>query len=256
MLSIQPFRDDRPDLTPNLEIYSSLTRTSASMVKYSTMSLNRPGPSYAEKGKAREATAGSTVPGWYVGPDEDAAKAEGSWWGAMSKDEAYTGGLPAKSFMSTPMARPYKQIPKRLLRRKSLQSPGHSTIQNGTTAISSRGRTVHLERLVQKSVEELGTARRIANSIHDWQRIEAEGGALPPIERFDREQAMRKEEEAERKRDAKEEKRDASKRRRLGGEMGEKQAATECKRATAGMLAHAGFDGRLSSHLGMMRLMG
>jgi transcriptional activator SPT7 len=102
---------------------------------------------------------------------------------------------------------------------------------------------VNLETVIHRTVDELHTSRSIINSIYDWQRLEAEGGAIPPIKRFDREKEIRREEEAERKRVNREEGAEASKRRKLGGEVGERQAALGAKRATAGMLAHAGFDG-------------
>lgn len=153
-----------------------------------------------------------------------------------------------------PVSRPQKRIPRRHRTpgeakngstSASAQTNGNGAPPqvNGHTHTSPPKRTVNLETIVHRTVDELHTSRSIINSIYDWQRLEAEGGAIPPIKRFDREKEIRREEEAERKRVNREEGAEASKRRKLGGEVGERQAALGAKRATAGMLAHAGFDG-------------
>lgn len=241
----QPFRDDRPNLTPNLDNYPALARTPFSMTHLIPSPLSHSGPTYAEKGKAKELVAFNPAPGWYpTAGDDDVRRAEGSWYTAMSRDEAFIGGLPATSSMSMPSAKPVKRIPSR---RKSINQvnnagPSDYALISGQPK-SPRKRTVKLEDIVHRTVDELHSARNIANSIYDWQRLEADGGIIPPIKRFDREEALRKEEEAERKRVSREEAARANKRRKVGGEVGENEAAMSFKRATAGMLAHAGFDG-------------
>ena len=86
------------------------------------------------------------------------------------------------------------------------------------------------------------------NQIQDWQRTEMEGGVLPPIQRFNEKADRRKRKRAwmelrEREKEMREEGRGRAK---DGGEVGEEEAVMKIRRATAGMLAHAGFEGQLT----------
>jgi transcriptional activator SPT7 len=240
----QPFRDDRPNLASNLDEFPAFTRTPFSMIA----STSHLGPTYAEKGKARELAAANTAPAWYPAEENnETRRVEGIWYSAMGRDEAYIGGLPATTSMAAPVFRSVKRIPTRrrpapLIDSADPRPPEHK-------AAASPKRTVNLETIVHRTVDELYSARMIANSIYEWQKLEMDGGLVPPIKRFDREKALRKEEEAERRRIGREEAMQANKRRRLGGEVGENEAALAFKRATAGMMAHAGFDGMSSFRL-------
>lgn len=104
---------------------------------------------------------------------------------------------------------------------------------------------IDLETVIHRSVDKLYEARNIVYKIQEWQKAETDGSVLPP--RMNETLMLERErvEREERNRVRRMEMGHARKRRKLGGEVGEEEAALGMKRATASMLAHAGFDGEL-----------
>lgn len=225
------------------------------MTHFQPVSLSQPGPSFSDKGMAREILYGNAPPPWYpvsAATDDEDAKLEGYWWGVTGKDEAYVSGLPA---VPTMVEGPSSKR-KRISQRRGSMSPKQP---NGTNGSARRPRSdseppalipskpVSLERLVHKSIDSLAETRRTMNLIQEWQRFEIEGGPPPPpLEPPDVERNRKAEEQAELKRKRKEARVEANKRRKIGGEVGEEEATLSLKRAVAGMLAHAGFEGKCS----------
>ncbi|WOO84408.1 Transcriptional activator spt7 [Vanrija pseudolonga] len=242
----------RPNLQANLELTPALIRTPYTMTHFQPVSLSTPGPSFSDKGMAREILYGNAPPPWFpvsVTTDDEDAKLEGYWWGVTGKDEAYVSGLPA---VPTMVQGPSSKR-KRISQRRGSMSPKQP---NGTNGTARRPRSdseppalipskpVSLERLVHKSIDSLAETRRTMNLIQEWQRFEIEGGPPPPpLEPPDLERKRKAEEQADLKRKRKEARVEANKRRRMGGEVGEEEATLSLKRAVAGMLAHAGFEG-------------
>lgn len=257
-----------------MEIFPALLRTPQSMSGIASTSssttlstsYNRPGPSYSDKGKAKE-LASASIPTWYAGADTDEARADASWYNLMGKDEAYTSFLPAAMSMAPPdESRGVKRRrSSRLTNGSVARLNGHfgsrypgadqdpDPLMNGNglptsapepaSPRSAKRRPVSLEKTVHGAVESLSEARRVMYQIGEFQRIEQEGGVLPPIEKFGWDKQVKKEQVAARKRKRKEEREMADKRRKTGGEVGELEAEMSVKRASAGMLAHVGFDG-------------
>lgn len=124
----------------------------------------------------------------------------------------------------------------------SMPAPEMPSGARRSSRIRSRG-AVRLESQVLDSVENLAEANRVIGKIAEFQRLEVEGGVMPPVERFDWKKVAKREEMQDRKRVIKAERVEARKRRRLGGEVGEAEATHTMKRASAGLLAHAGFEG-------------
>lgn len=124
----------------------------------------------------------------------------------------------------------------------SLATPQMPVSSRRSARIRSKG-AVDLEASVLAGASSLAESSRVYGKILDFQRLEVEGGILPPIERFELSQAARREEKQERKRAIRTERVEARKRRRIGGEVGDAEAVQSVKRASAGLLAHAGFDG-------------
>jgi transcriptional activator SPT7 len=216
------------------------------MTQFLPVSLSLPGGFFSDKGKAKEVLHGVLPPPWYPGATEDEEhKLEGNWWSVMGKDEAYVGGLPTAPIMA-PFSPPRKKrIPSR--RRKT-------SLPNGNAAHTPNGdgppvpellppKPISLENAIHRSVDKLGEARRMINQIQEFQRIEAEGGVLPPVDYGDAAIEREREEGAKRKRQRQVEYAKVVKRRKRGGEVGETEAVLIVKRATASMLAHAGFEG-------------
>ncbi|ORX39969.1 hypothetical protein BD324DRAFT_648586 [Kockovaella imperatae] len=246
-----------PKLQTNLDTAPALIRTSNTMNQFFPISSTHlPGPSFSDKGKAKEVLTASTPPAWYPStgrPDPaDASPLEGHWWTAIIKDEAFVGGMPATPVMAHSVSPKVARIRAKKRRRVSeyasedrngldFTNQGH---RGGTPALESP-RPVKLESLVHRSVDRLIEARKLMNQIQDFQRIELEGGILPPIQRFDEklERERRREERAERRAREKVERMEARKRASNGGEMGEEEAVMNIRRSTAGLLAHAGFEG-------------
>ena len=213
------------------------------------------GPSFSDKGKAKEIIASSTAPGWYTPAEQEGAEdgGVGKWWGSLTKDEAYTGGMPSTPSMAPPAPRRILRIKKKTRRKSSrtnggtLGLDGHSPPSQTPSLLSPR--PVKLERLVHRNVDKLFEARRLMGQIQDWQRIEREGGVLPPVQKFNRklEREQRRAERASRRDQEDEYGAERKTKVQLGGEIGEAEAVAGIRRATAGMLAHAGFEGECFS---------
>jgi transcriptional activator SPT7 len=221
-------------------------------------SFDEAGPSFSDKGKAREVLCSTPAPPWYnPADDSEQAKLEGGWWGYAAKDESYTSGLPAVPVMATPYL-DGPPTPRRRVRRKSPIVNGESSYSHSSATLvdepsssilppkhprTKSRQVIQLETVVHRSVDKLFEARQVVNRIQEWQKAETEGGILPP--KLNEQVIMERErsEEKERRRIRRDEGKHARKRRKLGGEVGEEEAAVGMKRATASMLAHAGFDG-------------
>lgn len=216
------------------------------MTHFQPVSLSQPGPSFSDKGKARDILYGNAPPPWYPAPageDED-AKLEGYWWGATSKDEAYVAGLPAVPEMVDGPS----QKRRRISRRRTSASPQPRPNGNHADAVPPLvpSKPVSLERVVHRAIDKLGDARKTVNTIQELQRYyEGDGMGLPPppIESLETLRAREAEERVEGKRKRREARTEANERFRHGGEVGEAEAAFVLKRSVASMLAHAGFEG-------------
>lgn len=241
------------------------------------LSLNLAGPSGYEKGKFKEIVSTASVPSWY--PDSVALQAqlatlkdkadaevfEGSWWGAITKDEAYTGGIPWTPGMVPPERPKIHRI--RGKKRRKLQPNGNGNgngngsatnllYLNGHSPPSSTPslespRPVKLGNVVHRNVEDICEARKLMHQIQDWQRIEMEGGVLPSVQRFNEkaDRKKRKRARVESRAREKQMKEEGRKRAKEGGEMGEEEAVMNIRRAAVGMLAHAGFESQSESSL-------
>lgn len=215
------------------------------MTHFQPVSLSQPGPSFSDKGKARDILYGNAPPAWYPAPageDED-AKLEGYWWGATSKDEAYVAGLPAvPEMVDGPSAKR-----RRISRRRASASPQPNGDAADTVPSLVPSKPVSLERVVHRAIDKLGDARKTVNTIQELQRYyEGDGMGLPPppIESIETVRAREDEERVEGKRKRREARTEAHERFRHGGEVGEAEATFVLKRSVASMLAHAGFEGK------------
>lgn len=214
------------------------------MTHFQPVSLSQPGPSFSDKGKARDILYGNAPPAWYptpAGEDED-AKLEGYWWGATSKDEAYVAGLPAVPEMVDGPS----QKRRRISRRRASASPQPNGDADAVPPLVP-SKPVSLERVVHRAIDKLGDARKTVNTIQELQRYyEGDGMGLPPppIEPLETLRAREAEERVEGKRKRREARTEAHERFRYGGEVGEAEAAFVLKRSVASMLAHAGFEGK------------
>ncbi|WWD15998.1 hypothetical protein CI109_100422 [Kwoniella shandongensis] len=253
----------RPKLQTTLDATPALIRTPYTMTHFLPVSLNQAGPSFSDKGKAREILYGNAPPPWYPAPvttDDEDVKLEGYWWGAMTGDEAYIGGLPAVPSMvaSEPPRR-------RKIRRKSASTvPRQNGIDHPPTAAevarngvslsptkspkklarSKPTKPVSLKKVIHQTVDKLHDARTVIHRIQEFQRVEAEGGILPSRSlETEEEKATKEEERLERRQKRREERTEARKREKEGAEVGEEEAVFGMKKAAAGMLAHAGFEG-------------
>jgi transcriptional activator SPT7 len=249
----------RPKLETSLDVAPALLRTPHTMTQYLPISLNLPGPSFSDKGKAKEVLYTTPPPAWFptVADNED-NRLEGSWWTVLGKDDAYVGGLPSAPGMVQATPPKCKRIPSRR-RRTSIPngsgparpagqagqagSAGSPTGDSSTVPDLVPPRPKSLGNVIQRSVDKLSEARKMINQTQEFQRIEAEGGVLPPIDFGEADREREREEAKERKRKNQVERGEVNKRRKLGGEVGEKEAAITMKRATASMLAHSGFEG-------------
>ena len=167
----QIYRDDRPNLVPQLDTFPALLRTA-------------------------QPTAGpSDKAAWYPAETEE-AKADVAFWASMMRDEAYITSLPACPTMAEPPA-------KRQKRRKG-------------NALAST---------IYETVGSLNEARRISNLIVDFRRAEQEGSMLPQIEHFKHRKQLK------------------PPRSQMSGDVDEPAATQVIKQASAGMLAHSGFEG-------------
>lgn len=139
--------------------------------------------------------------------------------------------------------------PRRSSRTKRIPNGHAEPIPNGNGTAptpkrsSSRTKKADLGRMVEHSVDELFDARKFVNQIHDFQKAEVDGGILPAFDDGEGEKLERKELGRERKRKKVAEREQAIKRRKIGGEVGEKEAILSMKRSSASLLAHVGFEG-------------
>lgn len=229
------------------------------------------GPSFSDKGKAKEVLTGLSPPAWYPlssvegveGTEDEEAQLEASWWTSLSKDEAFIGGIPAVPAMASPAGDLASRIRGRKRRRdasdQSLgangradgQSPmrvddgpiGYASPTRERTPPLVRSKPRSLEGVVLRSIDKLSEARKFINQVHEYQRAELEGGVPPPLDLGESSRAARKEERAARHRRRQLEREEARERAEQGGEVGETEAAFALKRSSAALLAHAGFEG-------------
>jgi transcriptional activator SPT7 len=117
-----------------------------------------------------------------------------------------------------------------------------------TTPTSTRvlhSKPVNLTTKIHRNVDTLFNIRKTVNQIQDWQKAENEGLPLPiprpHLEKEERRQELELRNERKRRRAV--EKVETKKRIKMGGEVGEEEAALSVRAATGSMLAQAGFDG-------------
>ena len=212
------------------------------MTRHLAISLNQAGPSSLDKGKARELVQSTRPPAWYPASgttEDDEWKLEGGWWGVMSKDESYTESLPSVPRMASPIT------PRRvkIKRQREVTPPQNGSAEPGTPPLDP-SKSVNLESVIHRNVNKLNEARKVMGMIHDWQRIETEGGVLPNMQAQEAEERSREKEEAEQRKAARRAEADeARKRRKSGGDVGEREAALAMKKSSAALLAHSGFEG-------------
>ena len=227
-----------------LDTAPALVRTPYSPSHNLPMSQNQAGPSFSDKGKAKEILHTTPAPEWYpnsLRTDDEDYRLEGGWWGSLGKDESYMACLPAVPVMASPDTIRRRRIPVRRC-RPSLGINGD--MQHQTPPLVPT-RAVSLSKVVHRSVDRLCEARRVVQQIQDFQRIQAEGGQLSilhPVE-DDEWNEREKQERIHRRRRRKDDSKNARKRRIIGRETGEPEAVMVLKKNTASMLAHAGFEG-------------
>ncbi|WVQ98831.1 hypothetical protein IAU59_005962 [Kwoniella sp. CBS 9459] len=257
----------RPQLNTTLDTAPALVRTPYTMTHFLPVSLSQAGPSFSEKGKAKEILYGNAPPAWYplpAGTDDEDVKLEGYWWGAMNGDDAFVAGLPAVPTMVPPETTITRR--RRTRPRSTRKSINSDVLPNGggparRTSVSplktrkildntkegSKDRSqkpLSVKNVVHRTVDRLHDARQLIHRIHEFQRIENEGGILPSREIMtEKERITKQEEKAQRVEVRKLEKKEVVRRKKEGGEVGEAEAALSLKRASAGLLAHAGFEG-------------
>ncbi|WVF72103.1 hypothetical protein IAT40_006915 [Kwoniella sp. CBS 6097] len=273
----------RPQLNTSLDTAPALLRTPYTMTHFQPVSLSQAGPSFSEKGKAKEILYGNAPPAWYplpAGTDDEDVKLEGYWWGAMNGDDAIVAGLPAVPTM-VPPEQP-TTLPRRRRLRTRPRSPRKSVngvlLPNGDESApvsvplpsrksispltskraldkmteteeqerksKQRIKPISVKKVVHRTVDRLHDARQLIHRIHEFQRIENEGGILPSRELVTEKERITKQEERARRVEMRTaEKKEVMGRKKEGGEVGEEEAALGLKRASAGLLAHAGFEG-------------
>lgn len=240
------------------------------MSTFDRMSLAA-GPSFSDKGKAKEILGGVPPPAWYPltsvdgaeGIEDEEAQLEASWWSTLNKDDSYVGGIPAVPIMASRAGDLALRRRGRKRRRDagehSLKANGHLNgqspmrIDDGPIGVASPSREKtpplvkskprSLESVVLRSIDKLSEARKYINQVQEFQRAELEGGVLPPLDLGETSRAVRKEERAARHRRRQLERAEAQERAEQGGEVGETEAAFALKRSSAALLAHAGFEG-------------
>ncbi|TYJ55382.1 hypothetical protein B9479_003885 [Cryptococcus floricola] len=213
--------------------------------------------------------------------DED-AQFEGCWWGALASDEALVAGLPAVPTMATPRpvrrkrlkpSLPVPPLPNGIANHSAEQMPSpqklhipprsrspspspeklpatdaqdQSSLQRPSAeSAAPSDKPISIPAIVRRTVNNLDSARSIAHKVSEFQRIEAEGGVLPPrslspplSEQISIEEARQLRREA-----IAGERQAIHDRRREGGEVGREEAVLTMKMCTAGLLARAGFEG-------------
>lgn len=248
---------ERPPLTTNLDNVPALVRTPYSIPSLSFLSLTHAGPSFSDKGKARESLHGYSPPSWYPAQERDAnadanadadadadadekSRLEGAWWGKMMDDESLITGMPAIP----------KMVPPEPVRRYRPKPPPPPPSPNGIIP-SGVNQTVSVKAVVRRTIHNLNAARHAMHRITEFQRIEADPTSLgihpPPRRRLSPTPAEREKAKEERiaRRDSRRIENKAAQERRIrkGGHVGQEEAVSVMKKCSAGMLAHAGFEG-------------
>ncbi|WVR05165.1 hypothetical protein IAU60_002177 [Kwoniella sp. DSM 27419] len=235
----------RPQLNTSLETAPALLRTPYTMTHYLPVSLSQAGPSFSDKGKAKEILYGTAPPPWYplpAGVDDEDVKLEGYWWGAMTSDEAMVSGLPSVPEMVRPVGNKCRHV--RPASTPNGHGPVASPVPVQAQASAKRKRPKKLRKLVHRTVDQLHESRQLIHRIQEFQRIEAEGGMLPSREiETAKERMIREDERKERAEGRRVEKKNIDVRRKEGGEVAAEEATLAMKQASAGLLAHAGFEG-------------
>lgn len=219
------------------------------MTRFEPVSLSNPGPSFSDKGKARELLFGNPPPPWYpvsTDSDDEDAKLEGYWWGAATKDDAYVGGLPSVPNMPKGPAAKRRRIARR--RSPSPQANGHGDVEMSETQPPALvpSKPVSMGRVIHSAIDKLTDARRTMHTIQELTRFYEGDGTDPepqPLEPLESVRSGLAKQNKELKRKRVEARAEANARRKSGGEVGGTEAAIELKHATASLLAHAGFDG-------------
>lgn len=242
-----------------------MTRTPHSMIHYQSLSLKDPGPSFSDKGKAKDMLLHHQPPTWFpdLGGVEEDTKLEGAWYGFLGKDESYVSGLPVVPSMVQNSGKGLQSRSARSRKRRKISplsdtNNGHFTDSSATLVDEPISMTtlpksqtilhqkpINLTTKIHKNVDTLNSIRTKIHKIQDWQKAENEGLA-PPVPRphIEKEEQRRALElNRERKRRRKEERGEAKKRMKFGGEVGEEEAALQARGATAAVLAQAGFEG-------------
>nr|KIR85585.1 transcriptional activator SPT7 [Cryptococcus tetragattii IND107] len=258
-----PFAE-RPPLTTTLDNVPALLRTPYSIPSLSFLSLTHAGPSFSDKGKARETLRAYPPPPWYPvpstslhaqeddqeGEEEEESRLEGAWWGKMMDDESLITGMPAIPKMVPPE-------PVTRYRPKPPPPPPPPRLPNGiasggdSEALHSehdkKKKAVSVKAVVRRTINNLNAARQAMQRITEFQRIEADGGGILPPRGLSPTPAEKEKAEDERieRRDSLRIENKAARERRItqGGEVGQEEAVRVMKKCSAGMLAHAGFEG-------------
>lgn len=200
------------------------------------------GPSYSDKGKAKELLKPYSAPAWYptVEEEDEEAALDAQWWGAMGEASMLASGTP-----SVPRQLQVAKPP--AVKRKGRRRP---SLQDGNDDVDMEDRPrrvkqVKLETVVIQSVDDLASIRRTQHKLSEFQRLEAEGAPLPRmVDPAQDEEELEVEEQTRHYRQAvKIEQREAAERERLGAETGEEEATESLRQASAALLAHAGFEG-------------
>ncbi|BEJ14424.1 hypothetical protein CspHIS471_0401910 [Cutaneotrichosporon sp. HIS471] len=251
MHSSPPFR---PNLQVNWDSSTALLRTPYTMTHWDEVSLLWPGPSFSDKDKAKELLHGNQPPPWYpaiVDAEDEDAKLEGCWWGAVAKDDAYVAGLPASPAM---VIGPTSKR-RRVARRRSPTPNGDIEMSETQPPALVPSKPVSLARVVDRAIDKITDARKTMHTIQELQRYYEGDGTDPepqPLEPLESVRSGLTKQRKELKRKRMETRTEGETRRKSGGEVGGTQAVLEMKRSTASLLAHAGFDGANDIPLDLM----
>lgn len=221
------------------------------MTHFEPVSLSNPGPSFSDKGKARDLLYGNAPPPWYpatTDPDDEDAKLEGYWWGAAMKDDAYIAGLPSvPSMVEGPASKRRRIARRRSPSPQQINGNGrHNDVSETQPPALVPSKPLSMERVVHRAIDKLTDARKTMHTIQELQRYYEGDGTDPepqPLESLESVRAGLAQQDRELKRKRAEARTEANARRKAGGEVGGTEAALELKRSTASLLAHAGFDG-------------
>ncbi|KAE8541103.1 hypothetical protein D1P53_002457 [Cryptococcus gattii VGV] len=240
------------------------------------LSLTHAGPSFSDKGKARETLRGYAPPSWYPATlpvqddnqegegegggegeegEEEESRLEGAWWGKMMDDESLITGMPAIPKMVPPEpVRRYRPKPPPPPLPNGIASGGDEALHPKDAANpplhdkkKEKKKAVSVKAVVRRTINNLNAARQAMQRITEFQRIEADGGGILPPRGLSPTPAEKEKAEEERieRRDSLRTENKAARERRLreGGEVGQEEAVRVMKKCSAGMLAHAGFEG-------------